>query len=780
MFLHCEDAPVEFAVHDSPLIATFQLSFTKSASETFQGSSNYIWEMEYSIAPILSRDEPLQQHEIDSLNESSSSALDVDQSKYLESIHNAKYSIEPDGIRLDEWTPDGTAKFKDDEYRDYVRMRMKERESEYTTMKGHRFMCITWNVNCKRPGPENIHHSLELDPTNPIELYAIGLQEVDMSAEAVVLNDISRGKPWEEYFHQQLNSSSLNYDLLSSRQIGGILLLLFVHSPVAQWISEIRTSIVGVGLLGLLGNKGAVAIRFLFRDSVVCIVNSHLAATKDNVEGRNQDYHDIVQRVNFCELPDIQGIFDTDVLIWIGDLNYRVDLSNEAIRSEISSRNWKKLLENDQLVSEIRAGRAFNDFSEGLIAFAPTYKYDTGSDEYDTSEKRRAPAYCDRILWWNRSPVDILSYYRAELKLSDHRPVLAHLGVGIRIEDKMKRLETSQRIARDVDKAENLLMPQATLSSTCVDFETVRYMVPVVRTITIENHGTVISRFRFIPKNNDKSATKPWLSVDPKIGKINPGEKVDIELTIYVDFKTAPLLNIDRDKIEDILVLSLIRGKHYFISISGRYLRSCFAMSIQNLLHMIHPVRTCALPPEADCDSLEPPLLIPKELWRIVDYMFKTSLREDGLFLKDGILQEVEQIRECLDTCQEFSLTLSPHSMAECLIRWLESLPESVIPPVLYQKTIENCGNYHQLKSALVSMPTTHHPTFIYIISFLRELLKHSKYNKLSAEKLALVFSNVMIRSPYASDALRQSDIIVKKKALVLLHFLTDGVPQTP
>lgn len=90
----------------------------------------------------------------------------------------------------------------------------------------------------------------------------------------------------------------------------------------------------------------------------------------------------------------------------------------------------------------------------------------------------------------NRSPVDILSYYRAELKLSDHRPVLAHLGVGvigfispplshrnsnistplltslhtqIRIEDKMKRLETSQRIARDVDKAENLLMPQATL-----------------------------------------------------------------------------------------------------------------------------------------------------------------------------------------------------------------------------------------------------------------------------------------------------------------------------
>lgn len=70
------------------------------------------------------------------------------------------------------------------------------------------------------------------------------------------------------------------------------------------------------------------------------------------------------------------------------------------------------------------AGLAFRFYSEARITFMPTYKYDIGTDQYDTSEKARIPAWTDRIL---RKGTNLrqLSYNSAPLKFSDHRPVYA-------------------------------------------------------------------------------------------------------------------------------------------------------------------------------------------------------------------------------------------------------------------------------------------------------------------------------------------------------------------
>lgn len=43
--------------------------------------------------------------------------------------------------------------------------------------------------------------------------------------------------------------------------------------------------------------------------------------------------------------------------------------------------------------------QVFKEFEEGPLTFPPTYKYDTFSDDYDTSEKCRVPAWTDRVLW---------------------------------------------------------------------------------------------------------------------------------------------------------------------------------------------------------------------------------------------------------------------------------------------------------------------------------------------------------------------------------------------
>jgi hypothetical protein len=57
------------------------------------------------------------------------------------------------------------------------------------------------------------------------------------------------------------------------------------------------------------------------------------------------------------------------------------------------------LLARDQLGAARRAKRAFLGFEEEAIAFPPTYRFDRESDVYDSSEKRRIPAYTDRILY---------------------------------------------------------------------------------------------------------------------------------------------------------------------------------------------------------------------------------------------------------------------------------------------------------------------------------------------------------------------------------------------
>jgi hypothetical protein len=54
------------------------------------------------------------------------------------------------------------------------------------------------------------------------------------------------------------------------------------------------------------------------------------------------------------------------------------------------------LREHEQLLLARRdRAHAFAEYEEAELAFEPTYKYDVGTPIFDTSEKRRAPAWCD-------------------------------------------------------------------------------------------------------------------------------------------------------------------------------------------------------------------------------------------------------------------------------------------------------------------------------------------------------------------------------------------------
>lgn len=171
----------------------------------------------------------------------------------------------------------------------------------------------------------------------------------------------------------------------------------------------------------------------------MCFVNCHLAAGQTKTADRNTDAASILDNTQFpvraseswndnesvfTHGGDGTMIFDHEICFFSGDLNYRIDLSRGDVFEAIEKKDFALLLEHDQLFKQRNTNPTFRlrSFSEGIPNFAPTYKYNPGEDKYDTSEKRRTPAWCDRILY--RGPrVKQEHYRRYEVNVSDHRPI---------------------------------------------------------------------------------------------------------------------------------------------------------------------------------------------------------------------------------------------------------------------------------------------------------------------------------------------------------------------
>ena len=75
----------------------------------------------------------------------------------------------------------------------------------------------------------------------------------------------------------------------------------------------------------------------------------------------------------------------SSVVFWLGDLNYRVsDLDSDVVRRLADAAQYEELLANDQLNRQRNEKKCFKGFQEGNINFKPTYKYDPGTDNWDT------------------------------------------------------------------------------------------------------------------------------------------------------------------------------------------------------------------------------------------------------------------------------------------------------------------------------------------------------------------------------------------------------------
>ncbi|TQD90470.1 hypothetical protein C1H46_024019 [Malus baccata] len=310
-----------------------------------------------------------------------------------------------------------------------------------TNTHKYKVFVSTWNVGGVEP-QEDMNMEDWIDTSS--DIYVLGFQEiVPLKASNVLGSENSKiCMKWNSLIREALNKKRHNninkppdFHCIVSKQMVGILISVWIRSDLRPFIRNPSVSCVGCGIMGCLGNKGSVSVRFRLHETSFCFVCTHLASggREGDEKLRNSNISDIFSRTSFPRGPLLdlpRRILDHDRVIFLGDLNYRISLPEATTRSLVDIRAWNILLKHDQLMMQLKEGQVLEGWNEGAVEFAPTYKYCPNSDVYygcppgKKGEKRRAPAWCDRIIWRGEGLKQHV-YNRGESKLSDHRPVNA-------------------------------------------------------------------------------------------------------------------------------------------------------------------------------------------------------------------------------------------------------------------------------------------------------------------------------------------------------------------
>ncbi|XP_015777933.1 PREDICTED: inositol polyphosphate 5-phosphatase OCRL-1-like [Acropora digitifera] len=291
----------------------------------------------------------------------------------------------------------------------FIRFNMDQRENEFTSTKHMKIFVGTWNVNEQVPTKE-VSSWLSVDDEPP-DIFVLGLQEVDLTADSFLKKDLPREEAWLKIMEKGLHPKG-QYEKVKSIRLVGILLMVFIENKHLSFVKDVYAESVATGIMGLM----------------------------------------------------------VWIIVWLGDLNYRIGgMDNTEVRMLADRGKYEPLLVKDQLTQQRNHKKCFEGFHEGSITFKPTYRYDPGTDVWDTSEKNRIPAWCDRILWRTGSKMEIkLMKYRSHksINLSDHKPVSALFDVGVRVVNVTEERRILEDVIRKLDRQENENLPQVQLGST--------------------------------------------------------------------------------------------------------------------------------------------------------------------------------------------------------------------------------------------------------------------------------------------------------------------------
>ncbi|XP_018310819.1 72 kDa inositol polyphosphate 5-phosphatase isoform X2 [Mycetomoellerius zeteki] len=252
----------------------------------------------------------------------------------------------------------------------------------------------TWNMNGQTPPKELNDFMLPSDIETVPDLLAIGTQE-----------SCSERHEWEAALQETVGPSHV---LLTSSNLGTLHLALFIRRDLIWFCSIPEEDNFSTRTGTAFRTKGAVAIALMIFGTSFLFVTAHLTAHQEKVKERVNDIKRIVRNLDLPkELPirhkskDVTQNFDC--VFWCGDLNFRLAQPREEVIQWITNTCFPQEspinMRKDQLKNILNEGAVLRGFEEAPIMFPPTYKYDPGTQNFDSSSKQRTPAYTDRILF---------------------------------------------------------------------------------------------------------------------------------------------------------------------------------------------------------------------------------------------------------------------------------------------------------------------------------------------------------------------------------------------
>ncbi|GAA5970439.1 hypothetical protein JCM11641_001710 [Rhodosporidiobolus odoratus] len=470
---------------------------------------------------------------------------------------------------------------------EWLEDKLQEKEDDFLLKKEIRAWCSTFNVNDKQPRAlSDIQPWLDSAMTSNAELLVFSFQEFDLTADALVRYTPYREDAWRKVIEEGLNvaGKETRYEKIHSRQLSGALILLYARADVTPLISQVSSASLATGLMGgWVANKGCVGIRLEYQDTPLTFLDSHLAAFTQHASQRTAQLAQTAETLRFAKeekaeeqwTPSLQplrerargvgagdgwSVWDSEAMVWMGDLNYRLDLSRPDVDQLVEKEEWELLQRFDQLKLLQSQDPTFtlSRFSEAPLTFPPTFKFDIGTlSTYDTSEKRRTPSWTDRILWLSRrkgadqGAVVCESYESCgEVTMSDHKPVSAVLGLPVYSIDAQRRKELVQELREEMERYDPATQPSVKLSpGPSVEFSrSLKYDTPTEETVELLNEGSTIVPWSFLPTSvptlsSSADETPPpssWLYASPSSGVLRPNERSTITLTARVNSTTSP------------------------------------------------------------------------------------------------------------------------------------------------------------------------------------------------------------------------------------------------